>query len=85
MADYQEALWREEFERFGEEETRRAFDSGLFQEPKRQFAFRWLGDKAIERRERDKQTFWYVRWTFVAAVAAVLIGIIRIIVSLFRW
>jgi hypothetical protein len=82
MADYQEADWRREFERFGEDQTRSALENGLFPEAKRQFAFRWLGDQAIERREREKQTLWYVRWTFVAALAAVLVGVVGIVVSL---
>jgi hypothetical protein len=46
----QEAEWRAEFERFGEEQVRSSVASGLFHEPKRQFAFRWLGDEALARR-----------------------------------
>jgi hypothetical protein len=40
-----EAEWRAEFERFGEENTRDSLRAGYFQEPKRQFAYRWLGDR----------------------------------------
>jgi hypothetical protein len=39
----QEAEWSAEFERFGEEQIRSSLTSGMFPEPKRQFAFRWLG------------------------------------------
>jgi hypothetical protein len=74
--------WRAEFERFGEEQTRFALDSGQFPEAKRQFAFRWLGDQAIERRVRDQQSYRYVRWTFFAAVAAVIVGIAGIVVTI---
>jgi hypothetical protein len=75
MVDTQEqAAWRAEFERFGEEQTRYALESGLFPEPKRQFAFRWLGDQAVDRRLREKRIYEYVRWTFFAAVAAVVVG-----------
>jgi hypothetical protein len=82
MADEQETAWRAEFERFGEDQTRMSLERGLFSEPKRQLAFRWLGDQAIERHARDKQTFVYVRRTYVAAVAAVLVGIIGILVTI---
>lgn len=83
MADTpDEAKWRAEFERFGEEQTRLALTSGEFHEGKRQFAFRWLGDEAIDRRAREKQIYKYARWTFFAAVAAVIIGIIGVAVTL---
>ena len=52
----------------------RALDNRLFPEPKRQFAFRWLGDQTIARRKRENRTFKYVRWTFWAAIAAVVVG-----------
>jgi hypothetical protein len=47
-------------------------------EPKRQAAFRWLGDEAEARRLREEQTHHYVRWTFVAAVAAAVVGLIGV-------
>ena len=47
-------------------------------EPKRQAAFRWLGDEAEARRLREEQTHHYVRWTFFAAVAAVIVGLIGV-------
>jgi anti-sigma-K factor RskA len=79
----QEAEWRTEFERFGEEQTRWAVHSGQFTESKRQFAFRWLGDEARARRIREQRTYQYVRWTFVAAVAAVIVGLIGIAMTYF--
>jgi hypothetical protein len=47
-------------------------------EPKRQAAFRWLGDEAEERRLREEQTHHYARWIFFAAVAAVIVGLIGV-------
>ncbi|MGO8925158.1 MAG: hypothetical protein ACLQF4_19740 [Xanthobacteraceae bacterium] len=78
----QEAAWRAEFERFGEEQTRSALSSGTFPEAKRQFAFRWLGDQETDRRVREKQTYKYTRWTFFAAVAAAIVGIVGIVVTI---
>jgi hypothetical protein len=80
----EEEEWRAEFERFGEEQVRSSVASGLFHEQKRQFAFRWLGDEALARRAREKKTYEYVRWTLVAAVAAVIVGIFGIVATLLR-
>ncbi|MGA8651341.1 MAG: hypothetical protein WB677_12065 [Xanthobacteraceae bacterium] len=77
----EEAAWRTEFERFGEEQTRHALYSGQFPESKRQFAFRWLGDQATDRRVREEQTYKYVRWTFFAALVAVIVGIVGIVAT----
>jgi hypothetical protein len=82
-ATQEEAEWRAEFERSGEEQVRWSLHSGLFPEPKRQFAFRWLGDEALARRVREQKTYQYVRWTFLAAVAAVIVGLIGIAVTYF--
>ena len=75
-----EAAWRAEFKRIGETRLRDALNSGsgITDEPKRQAAFRWLGDEAEARRLREEQTHHYVRWTFVAAVAAVIVGLIGV-------
>jgi hypothetical protein len=47
-----EAAWRAEFKRIGETQLREALNSGggFADEPKRQAAFRWLGDEAQARR-----------------------------------
>ena len=72
-----EAEWRAEFERLGEVQVADTFNRGLINiEAKRQFAFRWLGERAQERTDRERQSFWYAKWTFYAAVAAVLVGVI---------
>jgi hypothetical protein len=72
-----EAAWRAEFERTRETEvggSRNAF----VDEPKREAAFRWLGDDAEARRLREEQAHHYVRWTFFAAVAAMMVGLIGV-------
>jgi hypothetical protein len=75
-----EAAWRAEFKRIGEKQLRDALNSGdgIADEPKRQVAFRRLGDEAEERRLRENKTYHYVRWTFFAAIAAVIVGLIGV-------
>lgn len=75
----QEAQWRAEFERVGQDAVRR--EHMMFPEPKRQFAFRWLREKEKAREERDEAAQWYSKWTFWAAVAAVIVGILGIVVT----
>jgi hypothetical protein len=52
-----EAAWRAEFKRIGETQLRDALNSGsgFTDEPKRQAAFRWLGDEAQAWRLREEQ------------------------------
>ena len=70
-----EAAWRAEFERSGVKEIRDALSGdGVTDELKRQAAFRWLGDEAEAQRLQQEQTYHYVRWTFLVAVAAVIAG-----------
>ena len=79
MADPEvEAAWRAEFKRIDNTQLRDAFNSGgaFADEPKRQSAFRWLGDQAQARRLREEKTYHYVRWTFFAAIAGVIVGLI---------
>jgi hypothetical protein len=45
------------------------------------FAFRWLRDKEQERESREHVTVAYAKWTLVAALAAVIIGVVGIIVT----
>ncbi|MGQ0445739.1 MAG: hypothetical protein ACT4O2_11615, partial [Beijerinckiaceae bacterium] len=73
----QEAAWRAEFEADGEGEVRDTIyhGPGIYPDPKRLFALRWLGEKEIERRHQEYNMRWYMRWTFWAAVSAVVVGI----------
>jgi hypothetical protein len=79
----QEVEWRAEFERFGEEQVRSTLYLGQFPESKAQFARRWLGDEALARRMREQKTYRYVRRTFFAALAAVIVGMVGIAVTYF--
>ena len=78
----EEAAWRAEFEGAGETEICDGLKL-IQHEPTRQFAFRWLREQASARKLREEQTYRYVRWTFWAAVAAVIVGIIGVAVTLF--
>ena len=75
-----EAAWRAEFKRIGDKQLRDALNSGIgiADEPKRQAAFRWLGDESEEWRLREEKTHHYVRWTFFAALAAVIVSLIGV-------
>jgi nitrate reductase NapE component len=85
MADTQdEAEWRAEFERIGEEQAYSLIHSGIIPESKRQFGFRWLGEQAGARKRREAETFRYVKMTLWAAVGAVLVGIIGVAVTWFH-
>jgi hypothetical protein len=55
---------------------------GISGDPMMQVAFKWLRDKERQREGRDNKTFSYVKWTYYAAVAAVVVGVIGIVVGL---
>jgi hypothetical protein len=75
-----EAAWRAEFKRIGEKQLRDALNSGvgIADEPKRQAAFRWLGDEAEAQRLQEEHTHHYLRWTFFGAVAVMIVGLIAV-------
>jgi len=52
--------------------------SDVTDELKRQAAFRWLGDEPEVQRLREDQTHHYARWAILAAVAAVIVGLIGV-------
>jgi hypothetical protein len=81
MADPEvEAALRAEFKRIGETQPRDALNSGggFADEPKRQAAFRWLGDETQARRLGEEKKYHFVRWTFFAASAVVIVGLISV-------
>ena len=49
----------------------------------RLFALRWLREKEVERERQEHQMRSYVRWTFWAAAAAVVAGIVGVLVTWF--
>jgi hypothetical protein len=75
-----EEAWRAEFKRVGQAQIRDALSNGssFTDELKRQAAFRWFGDEAEALRLREEQTHHYVRWSFFAVVAAVIVGLIGV-------
>jgi hypothetical protein len=79
-----EAALRAEFERSGAKELRDALSSDGFTNVKRQEAFHWLGDGAEAQRLQQEQTYHYVRWTFLVAIAAVIAGLIAVGLVLLR-
>ena len=56
---------------------------GIYPDPKRSFALRWLRERAVERACQEQKIRSYVRWTFWAAVAAVATGIVAMLVTWF--
>ncbi len=77
--DKAEAAWRAEFKRMGEAQLRDALNSSMLNdESKRQAALRWLGDETQALRLHEDQTSHYVRWTFLVAVAVVIVGVISV-------
>ena len=81
----QEAAWRTEFEADGE---RAVLDTichgrGIYPDPKRSFALRWLREREDERARQEQKMRSYVRRTFWAAVAAVAAGIVAMLVTWF--
>ncbi len=81
-----EAAWRAEFKRIGETEIRDALNGAdsLTDELKREATFRWLGDEAEVQRLQEGQTYHYVRWTFLVALAAAIAGLIAVGLALLR-
>ena len=83
-ATNQEAEWRAEFEKLGELVVYDNAKQGAIynDEEKRQAAFRWLSEQARSRREREVRTLQIAYWTFFAAIAAVLIGVIGFLIAI---
>ena len=67
-----EAAWRAEFKRIHPTE---ASDSGPV-DPKA--TFRWSGDEAETQRLEEEHTHHYLRWTFFAVAAAMIVAVIGV-------
>jgi hypothetical protein len=77
----QEAAWRAEFEAVGERAVHDTIYYGNYPAPKRLLALHWLREKEVERERQEQKARTYVRWTFWAAVAAVVVGILGVLVT----
>ena len=83
MADTdKEAQWRTAFETVGRDTVLRGHI--VFDKPKREFAIRWLRENEIARENREEAALWYLKWTFRAAVTAVILGIIVLGMTWYR-
>ena len=67
-----EAAWRAEFKRIHDTE---GFHSGP---DDLKAGFRWPGDEAEARRLQEEHTHHYLRWTFVGAFDAMIVGVIGV-------
>jgi hypothetical protein len=84
MPDDDETKWRAEFTALGETQLRDSMNRGSlpFSERKRQFAFCWLREQDESRRLREAKIYRYTQRTFWAAVAAVIVGILGVLITL---
>jgi hypothetical protein len=64
-----EAAWRAELERISEKQPSDMLDSNT---SKKQAPLHWLGDEVEARRIRQEHVHHYLRWTFIAAIGAVI-------------
>jgi hypothetical protein len=69
--------WRADFERDGRKAVRR--EHMMFPKPKRRLAFLWLREKEKASEAREEAAQWYSQWTVWAAVAALIVGIIGVV------
>jgi hypothetical protein len=80
-----EAAWRAEVKRIGETLPSDALNAvGGSTDELKQATFGWLGDETQTRRLREEQTHHYVQWTFFAAVAVTIVGVIGLGLTLLR-
>jgi hypothetical protein len=78
-----EKRWLKEFESLGEAEVQSRTEQNYFTvDAKRDFAHRWIKEKDKARISREIWLFRYAKWTFWAALVAVLVGIFGILVTL---
>ena len=88
-----EAEWRAEFEKIGEERVRELVATGIIYEPKRQLGFRWLGERAralviaeTEHQQNERtMALWTRRLGILTIVLAVTAGIAAFIAGLTAW
>jgi hypothetical protein len=87
MTTDEQANWRIEFEKTGEAQVRQNLSNpAIYNSPaKSDFARQWLREREAAPEQREQQTYSYTRRTLWAAVAAVLVGVIAIIIAGASW
>ncbi len=78
------AKWRREFEERGRDAIRDAIYSGqgIYPDAKRNEAIKWLREKKAADDKRGADTYWYVKWTWGAALAAAILAAMGILVAI---
>lgn len=92
MSDDHESRWRREFEQWGVDAVRRTVSgTSGWDEPRRQFAFRWLREKEGETEHRAEQVYHDARQTqqdtrrtMWLAVAAIVIAVVSLIIAIVK-
>jgi len=84
---------RDRFEQFGENALDHALGAGQHSEPQPELApllkehrdeiYQWLKERRNLAAQREQRLDFYTRWTFWTALAAVIVGIIGVLVSYF--
>jgi hypothetical protein len=80
--------WEGRFEHLGESAVRadvqktRGVNIGISNDEMLQVAFAWLRRKEQEREARELRSYAYLKWTLVAAITAVAIGIAGLIATI---
>jgi hypothetical protein len=77
-----EARWRAEFDKIGVHEVQAHLARNEYVPAQRVTAFWWLKDRQEQQDRREEATYRYVRWTFYAALAAVIVGVVGVLVTL---
>jgi hypothetical protein len=87
MTTDEQANWRIEFEKTGEAQVRQNLSNpAIYNSPAQSdFARQWLREREGAREQREQQTYSYTRRTLWAAVAAVVVGVIAIIIAGISW
>jgi hypothetical protein len=55
---------------------------GIYPDRKRELAIKWLREKEKAEEKLAADTYWYVKWTWDAALAAAVLAAVGIIVDL---
>jgi len=82
--------WEARFERIGEImvrsdlQFRNGVGIGISGEAMHHVVSDWLRNKEQQREVRERRLYIYTKWTLIAAAAAVVVGVIGIIVTLYH-